>query len=183
MKILHKNWNTDFIGHRKWGYTLSIVMLVVSLVSFCTRGLNYGIDFKGGISIEASAATPIDVAAVREKLSSLKDLTIQSIGTEGTSISIQSLSDTNQEGAQEVQFIKDTLGPEYTFDSVENIGPRIGKELKEKSILASVLALLAISIYIWIRYEWPFAIGCLGEDASTVSCNGVSPLRRGASIV
>ena len=80
MKILHKNWNTDFIGHRKWGYTLSIVMLVVSLVSFCTRGLNYGIDFKGGISIEASAATPIDVAAVREKLSSLNTEKLRSRG-------------------------------------------------------------------------------------------------------
>lgn len=159
--IFHKTWNLNFIGHRKWGYIFSTILLVISLISFVTRGLNYGIDFQGGISIEASKETTIDVAEVREKLKSLKDLTIQSVGTDGNAISIQTLGNTDGNSSQEVQFIKDTLGPEYSFNSIEVIGPRIGKELKEKSILASVLALLAISIYIWVRYEWPFAIGCL----------------------
>ena len=164
MSIFNKTWNINFIKYRKLGYLFSAILLCISLVSFATRGLNYGIDFTGGISVEASKETPINIAEVREKLSSLKDLTIQSIGTEEKTISIQTVGD-GQDSSKEVQFIKDTLGSEYSFDSIEVIGPRIGKELKEKSILASVLALLAISIYIWVRYEWPFAIGCLAALA------------------
>lgn len=155
-----RNYNFDFLGRRKIGYAIALTMFVISIVAFSVRGLNYGIDFKGGVLVEVTAAEKVNMDALRGQLSFLKDLSMQSIGTEGRSILIQTRPDDNETGPITVQKIKDTLGAGYTFDRVETIGPRIGSELKEKSLLASVLALLAIAIYIWFRFEWPFAIGC-----------------------
>ena len=151
----------EFMKQRKLGFFLSVVLLAISIFSFCTKGLNYGIDFEGGLLIEATSEQVVDIKKVRESLSFLRDLSIQTSGTEGKTILIQAKPDDNEKPNQLVSKIKDTLGPGYQYGQVEMIGPTIGKELKEKSLLASVLALLVISIYIWFRFEWPFAIGCL----------------------
>ena len=153
--------NIEFIGKRKWGFLLSVILLAISIFSFCTKGLNYGIDFEGGLLIEATSEQVVDLKKVRENLSFLRDLSIQTAGTEGKTILIQAKPEENQNANQLVAKIKETLGAGYQYGQVEMIGPTIGKELKEKSLLASVLALLVISIYIWFRFEWPFAIGCL----------------------
>lgn len=157
-----RNYNFDFLGNRKWGYALAIVLFVVSVASFGARGLNYGIDFEGGVLVEVTAQEKINMDKLRDDLAFLKDLSIQSIGTAGQSVLIQARPDVTEEnsGSATVQKIKDVLGTGYSYDRVETIGPRIGSELKEKSLLASVLALLAIAIYIWFRFEWPFAVGC-----------------------
>ncbi len=164
MKNLFKkrDYNFDFMKYRKWGYALAVLMLLASFVSFGVRGLNYGIDFEGGLLVEVQSTNQIDIAKVRSDLSFLKDLSIQSIGTEGNTLLIQALgTEDGMTGNQAVDRIKQTLGSDYSYNRVEVIGPRIGEELKNKSFWASVLALLAISIYIWFRFEWPFAIGCL----------------------
>lgn len=155
-----REYNLDFMARRKIGYAIAIVMFVVSVTAFGVRGLNYGIDFKGGVLVEVTAPQKVNMDELRTQLSFLKDLSMQSIGIDGRSVLIQTRPDDNSTGSATVQQIKDILGPGYTFDRVETIGPRIGTELKEKSLLASVLALLAIAIYIWFRFEWPFAIGC-----------------------
>ena len=151
----------DFIGRRSLGFFLSLVLLVLSIFSLCTKGLNYGIDFEGGLLIEATSDQVVDLKKVRDNLSFLKDLSIQTSGTEGKTILIQAKPESNQNASQLVTKIKETLGAEYQYGQVEMIGPTIGKELKEKSLMASILALLVISIYIWFRFEWPFAVGCL----------------------
>lgn len=156
-----REYNFDFMKQSKWGYALSIIMLIVSVVSFMTRGLNYGIDFEGGVQIEASSTETIKMDEVRKNLGFLKGLTIQSVGTEGKSILILAQPDETLNSNQLLEKIKSILGPTYSYQKVEIIGPTIGKELKDKSLLASILALLAITIYIWFRFEWPFAIGCL----------------------
>ncbi|MDY6407226.1 MAG: protein translocase subunit SecF [Pseudomonadota bacterium] len=153
--------NIGFIGQRKFGFLLSAVLLIVSVFSLCTKGLNYGIDFEGGLLIEATSEQTIDLEQVRNHLSFLRDLSIQTSGVEGKTILIQAKPEANQKANQLVSQIKETLGSGYKYGQVEVIGPTIGKELKEKSLLASVLALLVISIYIWFRFEWPFAVGCL----------------------
>lgn len=146
---------------RVFGYILSAVLLVVSVFSLSTRGLNYGIDFEGGILIEASADRVIDLEDTRAKLSFLRDLSIQTAGTEGTTILIQAQPEADENPNKLVEKIKTTLGSGFQYSQVEVVGPTVGDELKTKSLWASVLALLAISIYIWFRFEWPFAIGCL----------------------
>lgn len=154
-------YHFDFMKQSKWGYMLSALMVVVSIISFMTRGLNYGIDFEGGVQIEASSTENIKMDEVRQSLGFLKGLTIQSVGTEGKSILILAQPDETLNSNQLLEKIKSTLGSTYSYQKVEIIGPTIGNELKNKSLLASVLALLAICIYIWFRFEWPFAIGCL----------------------
>ena len=154
-------YHFDFMKQSKFGYVLSALMLIVSFISFMTRGLNYGIDFEGGVQIEASSTEKIKMDEVRKNLNFLKGLTIQSVGTEGKSILILAQPDETLNSNQLLEKIKATLGPTYSYQKVEIIGPTIGKELKDKSLLASILALLAITIYIWFRFEWPFAIGCL----------------------
>ncbi len=151
----------DFMRQRVFGYILSAVLLVVSVFSLSTRGLNYGIDFEGGILIEASADRVIDLEDTRAKLSFLRDLSIQTAGTEGTTILIQAQPEADENPNKLVEKIKTTLGAGFQYSQVEVVGPTVGDELKAKSLWASVLALLAISIYIWFRFEWPFAIGCL----------------------
>lgn len=163
MKKLFKKreYNFNFMKQAKWGYVLSALMLLVSFVSFMTQGLNYGIDFEGGVQIEATSSENIKMDEVRKNLNFLKGLTIQSVGTEGKSVLILAQPDESLNSNQLLEKIKSTLGPSYSYQKVEIIGPTIGKELKDKSLLASILALLAITIYIWFRFEWPFAIGCL----------------------
>lgn len=151
----------DFMRQRMFGYILSAILLVVSVFSLSTRGLNYGIDFEGGILIEASADRVIDLEDTRAKLSFLRDLSIQTAGTEGTTILIQAQPEADENPNKLVEKIKTTLGSDFQYSQVEVVGPTVGDELKAKSLWASVLALLAISIYIWFRFEWPFAIGCL----------------------
>ena len=146
---------------RVFGSILSAILLVVSVFSLSTRGLNYGIDFEGGILIEASADRVIDLEDTRAKLSFLRDLSIQTAGTEGTTILIQAQPEADENPNKLVEKIKTTLGSGFQYSQVEVVGPTVGDELKTKSLWASVLALLAISIYIWFRFEWPFAIGCL----------------------
>ncbi len=156
-----REYHFDFMKQAKWGYLLSALMLVASIISFMTQGLNYGIDFEGGVQIEATSTENIKMDEVRKNLGFLKGLTIQSVETEGKSILILAQPDEALNSNQLLEKIKTTLGPTYSYQKVEIIGPTIGNELKNKSLLASILALLAITIYIWFRFEWPFAVGCL----------------------
>ena len=163
-----RNFNINFLRIRKIGYSIAFVLLAISMWGFFTKGLNYGVDFEGGVLIEVSSENTIDMDKMRSDLSFLKELSIQSVGMgeEIKSVLIQTQAeDAGLTGPQLVEKIKSVLGAGYTYDRVETIGPRIGQELKEKSLLASILALLAISIYIWLRFEWPFAVGCMASLA------------------
>ena len=162
MKKLFKKreYTIDFMGQAKLAYILSVLLLLASIFSLTTRGLNYGIDFVGGVQIEASNETPIQMDVVRQKLSFLKDLSLQSVGVDGKGILIQAQPEGENPNALLTK-IKDALGEGYSYNEVEIVGPAVGAELKHKSLLASVLALLAIAVYIWFRFEWPFALGCL----------------------
>ena len=155
-----REYTINFMGQAKLAYLLSFILLAISVFSLATRGLNYGIDFVGGVQIEASSENEIQMDVVREKLSFLKDLSLQSVGTEGKGILIQAQPDGENPNAL-LSKIKVALGEGYSYNEVEIVGPAIGAELKHKSLWASILALLAIAIYIWFRFEWPFAVGCL----------------------
>jgi len=155
-----REYTIDFLGQAKLAYIFSFILLIISIFSLSTKGLNYGIDFVGGVQIEASSDTPIPMEIVREKLSFLKDLSLQSIGTDAQGILIQAQPEGENPNALLTK-IKDALGAGYSYNEVEIVGPAVGEELKYKSLWASILALLAIAVYIWFRFEWPFAVGCL----------------------
>lgn len=160
--FLEKTPHIDFIKIRWYGFILALLVFAGSIFSLWTKGLDYGIDFKGGLLIEIQTAAPTQAADVRAKLDSLnlEDLTIQSIGQEGTSFLIYTTG-TKQVVQTEMETynqVKELLGEEVAFRRVEMVGPTIGQELIKKSVIATVLAILAICIYIAVRFEWPFAL-------------------------
>ncbi|MDO4184790.1 MAG: protein translocase subunit SecF [Rhodospirillales bacterium] len=160
-----KDTNIDFLKYRKLGYALSITMCVVAILSMAFKGFNYGIDFSGGILIEVKSEQPINMEDMRKKLSSvdLDDLNLQSIGENGDEMMIRAQAKGLDEKAQmaAVNQIKESLGSGYEYRKVELVGPQVGDELKRAGVIASVIAVLAICLYVWFRFEWQFAIGAL----------------------
>lgn len=170
MKIF--NWVTkdttiDFMKGRKFCYGLSIVMVILSIASIATKGFNYGIDFSGGILMELKSEQKINLDQLRSQLSAinLEDINIQTIGETGDEVMLRAqakgLNEKEQMAA--VNEIKSALGSEFEYRRVELVGPQVGGELKKDGIIASLIAVIAITAYIWFRFEWQFALGaCLG---------------------
>ena len=160
-----KETNINFMKMRKLGFALSVIMVVLSLVCIFTKGFNYGIDFSGGILIEIKSQQPVNLDEMRQKLSGsgLEDITLQTIGDKGDEVMIraQAAGLDEKEQMSAVNSIKETLGESYDYRRVELVGPQVGDELKTAGIIASIIAVLAISAYIWVRFEWQFALGAM----------------------
>lgn len=157
-----KPTNLNFIGARKLAFVFSAVLFFGSIASLCTQGLNFGIDFKGGVLMEVQAEQPVDMKAMRDKLGAL-DVDMQPLGTQGTEVLITALGrgDNEQEQMKIANVIRQELGEGYTFNRIEMVGPRVGSELIRNCILALVLAGVAITVYVWSRFEWEFALGVM----------------------
>ncbi len=160
-----KDTNIDFMKFRKVGYALSVAMVVLSVVCIVVKGFNYGIDFSGGILIELKSPEKINMEEVRKQLENvdLDDVNLQSIGEAGDEMMIRAQTKTKDEKEQmaAVNTIKKILGTEYEYRRVELVGPQVGGELKKAGMIASIIAVLAISLYIWFRFEWQFALGAM----------------------
>jgi preprotein translocase subunit SecF len=155
----------DFVGKRKLAFGLSIILIVISVGAFLTQGLNFGIDFRGGILMEIETEGPADIPALRRTLAGLNlgEVQIQEFGAPNdVLIRVQ-----QQEGGEDAQLkaitiIKETLGEGVTeYRRTEFVGPTVGAELIKSAILAVVLALGGILIYIWFRFEWQFGVGAV----------------------
>ncbi|MBQ8481936.1 MAG: protein translocase subunit SecF [Alphaproteobacteria bacterium] len=156
----------DFLKLRKVGYALSVLLIIASIASIAVKGFNYGIDFSGGVLIDVKSKNgPVDVDSIRKELSGLKldELTLQAVGQTGEQLMIRAQANNADEESQRIAVnqIKDILGKDFTFERIESVGPQVGDELKLSGILASVFACVAISLYIWFRFEWRFALGAL----------------------
>ena len=172
MKLLPEFKGYDFFPHdlrlpfmRYKGLALgaSVVGMLLSLALFFTMGLNYGVDFKGGSLVEVqSTAGPADVGQLREKLGKLGlgAVQIQSFGAP-TDVLIRIEEQPGGDGAQQaaLQKVVEALGNQYTQRRVEVVGPAVSSELRMTGIIAVLVGLLAISAYVWFRFEWQFAVG------------------------
>ena len=143
----------------------SIILMVLSLGIFFTKGLNYGVDFKGGSIIEVqSQSGPVDLAALRQKLSALDlgDVQIQEFGA-ASDILIRIEQQPGGEEAQQeaVKKVTAALGDDYVQRRVEIVGPAVSSELRTTGIIAVLVSLVAIIVYVWFRFEWQFAIGTI----------------------
>lgn len=175
LKLVPDNSAFDFLRQMRLTAAFSAMLVLVSIGLFLGKGLNLGIDFRGGILIEAQSQNAVEVAKIRSDLSrlSLGDISIQSFGSK-RDILIRVQRQEGDETAQiaAIQRITETLGENFDIRRTEFVGPTIGAELAEKGMLAVGCALLAIMIYIWFRFEWQFSIAAviaLGHDViSTV---------------
>jgi preprotein translocase subunit SecF len=163
--LLHKTPNIDFMRFHKAGFALSILLTVVSVGSFFGFGLNYGIDFVGGVLIEARSTNgPANLADMREKIDALHlgENSLQGFGSPNDvliRLSRQPGGDAAQEKVNNA--VRQALGANIEFRRVEVVGPKVGEELIRAGVLATVLALLAIAAYVWFRFEWQFGVGAM----------------------
>jgi preprotein translocase SecF subunit len=159
------NLRLPFMRFKGICLALSIIAMAISLGLYFTRGLNYGVDFKGGSLIEVqSKSGPADLADMRNKLNALGigDVQIQSFGAD-TDVLIRVEQQPGGDAEQQVAMKKvvDTLGDGFTQRRIEVVGPAISSELRRTGIIAVLASLVAISIYVWFRFEWQFAVGCV----------------------
>lgn len=160
-----KDTNFDFMKSAKITYCVSGALLVLSILCIAIRGFNFGIDFSGGILMEIKSEKVIDVDEIRKTLNSLDidDLNLQAMGEDGTEMVIRAQAKDMDEKAQMavINEIKQTLGSSYEYRRIELVGPQVGGELKKDGVIASLIAVLAITAYIWFRFEWQFALGAI----------------------
>jgi len=161
--VIRRTPQIDFMRWHVYGLAFSLLLTALTVGIFLTKGLNYGIDFKGGTLIEVRSTTgPADLAAMRAKLEALHlgDPSLQEFGSP-TDVLIRMPQQPGGDAAQmkAIQQVRDALGPGMDYRRVEVVGPSVGSELIRAGVLATVLALGAILLYIWFRFEWQFGVG------------------------
>ena len=173
LRLVPKNINWDFFSQSKLWLGISALLLIGSLVSFLLQGLNFGIDFRGGTTIRTESAQIIDVAAYRQALSALElgDVTISEVfdPTFDADQNVAMIRIQAQEGQEAVSAkttnaalsVLQDVAPDIAFVSVESVGPKVSGELIQNAIIAVVLAIAAVLVYIWLRFEWQFAVGAV----------------------
>ncbi len=154
----------NFVGRRMLFLAFSTALVLGSIGLFFTQGLNFGVDFRGGILMEIRTPQPADLGELRSRLNGLGigEVSLQQFG-EPTDvlINIARQEGDEQQQIQAIETVKDALGADVEMRRQEFVGPKIGDELKEAGLLATVLALLGIGIYIWLRFEWQFGAAAL----------------------
>lgn len=173
LRLVPDNTNINFFGYAKVTFGGSVVLLVASLVVYLFMGLNFGIDFKGGTTIRTDSTAAVDVAAYRAAVTplGLGDVTITEVfdPTFADDQHVAMVRIQAQEGQESVtsetiakiEAALQAVDPSITFPSVESVGPKVSGELIQKAILAVTGAIAAIVIYIWLRFEWQFALGAV----------------------
>ncbi len=160
-ELIKTGTNIDFIGKSKIYFAVSIILCILGLALIFGKGFNYGVDFSGGTSVQVTFENPVDIDNMRSILS-------QSIGG---SVSIQTIGNNNSfrikveqgVGDENLKKISDTIsdtlttkfseGGKVIIDSVEQVGPQVGKDLKRQALFAVLYAVIGILIYVAIRFE------------------------------
>ena len=173
LRLVPKDTNYDFFSRSKLWLGFSALLMIVSVLSFLYQGLNFGIDFRGGTTLRTDSAQPVDVAAYRGALQQLKlgDVTITEVFDPNfrddqnvTMIRIQAQDGQEAVSSEIVEAARAALSavaPDIVFVSVESVGPKVSGELIQTAVIAVVLAIGAVLVYIWLRFEWQFAIGAV----------------------
>ena len=143
---------------------LSVSLVIISLLLLTFKGLNFGIDFKGGTLIELrSTDSKINVSSLRDNLSqmNLGDVSVKNFGNE-TDFLIKFENNENKNVIEEIKKNLDkSFGNSFNFRRVENVGPKVSAELLRSGVIAISVALFLMLVYIWIRFEWQFSLGAI----------------------
>ncbi len=173
LKLVPEHTTINFFRWQAGTFGFSVLMVLVSIVLIATMGLNFGIDFKGGTTIRTETTTAIDVAAYRAAVSPLNlgDVTITEVfdptfaaDKHVAMIRIQAQSGAESATPEMVAAIEAAVqatDPAVIFVSVESVGPKVSGELIQTALLAVLAANAAILFYIWLRFEWQYAVGAV----------------------
>ncbi|MEQ9259057.1 MAG: protein translocase subunit SecD [Roseovarius sp.] len=173
LRIVPQETNFDFF--RRWRISLGIggVLIMVAFGSFLLQGLNFGIDFRGGTTIRTESAQPIDIGQYRNSIQQLElgDISITEVfdPTFGPEQNVAMIRIQAQDGEEsvstdviaQVEAALQEAVPDIQFTSVESVGPKVSGELIQTAVIAVLLAIGAVLVYIWLRFEWQFAVGAV----------------------
>ena len=155
----------NFFKYRRIAFFFSMILIISSLFLFLKTKLNLGIDFKGGIMIEANFSKSPNLSDLRNQLDSLTpgNVEIQEFGSEtNVLIRIEKNSDVEDEQKELINILKNELPSDVDYRRIEFVGPKVGKELQLIAIKAVLFSLIAMFIYIWFRFSgWQFGLGAL----------------------
>ncbi len=165
MELFRKTTSIPFMAQRRAWYGVSAFIIVGSIVLVLVRGLNFGIDFTGGVVVEAGYSGPADLQATRRALAEagLDNAQVQSFGT-ATDVLVRLPPAEGQQAMAltdaAVAAIR-SVDPGVEVRRTESIGPQVGKELAEKGATAMLMTLLFIGLYVILRFQWKFSVGAI----------------------
>jgi preprotein translocase subunit SecF len=165
LRIVPDDTKFDFMRFRRISFPISAILSIVAISLYFFHGLNFGIDFIGGTLIEVQTkAGPADLSKMRATIGGLKlgDFQLQQFGApDDVLIRISEQPGGDQAQQQAVQKVRDALGDEVDYRRVEVVGPSVSTELLAYGTIGLMLAIGAILIYLWFRFEWQFALGAM----------------------
>ena len=158
--------NINFHSFYKKFNIFSLIMVILSLIILLIKGLNLGVDFKGGTLIEIRTENArIDISEIRQSLlkMNLGDVNVKKFGKENDFlVKIEVVKTDNKNFIKSInEELSKDLGSNINFRRVENVGPKVSAELLKSGIIAICLSLIAMLFYIWIRFEWQFSLGAI----------------------
>lgn len=164
IQIFPKVPSFDLIGYRKIGFALSLLFIGLTVFSLATKGLNFGIDFTGGVVMEVRTEQTADVGKMRSLLddAGYGDASLQAYG-DGNEVLIRLKPHEGENQNKVTQTVRETLdngyGAHVDYLRTDYVGPQVGKELVQGSLIALGCALLGMMVYLWFRFEWQFGVG------------------------
>ncbi|MBK7013788.1 MAG: protein translocase subunit SecF [Xanthomonadales bacterium] len=178
MELFNPNSNIDFMRWRKVSLTVSAILMVLSAAVIFVRGLDYGLDFTGGANVEVNYEKAIDVADVRAALTAggfdkavvqtfggTNDFAIRIVSDENASSTTEEASAVaNDKIAANVLKALNVTRPDAKVTSSEFVGAQVGDELRNDGLVAVIFVIAGISIYLWIRFEWRFAVSAVASE-------------------
>lgn len=172
MQILNKETRIDFLKLKKVAIVFSAMLIIASITSLVTKGLNFGLDFTGGTSVEIQYGQAADLSEIRKQLeaANYQGAIVQNFGTsQDVKIRIpdQDFIPGDQIGAAVIDLLKSN-DPSVVEKYKGYVGPVVGEELKEQGALAMLVALICIMIYVALRFEWKFSLGSVAALAHDV---------------
>jgi preprotein translocase subunit SecF len=171
LKLAPEKTNIDFFRYAPITFGGSFVLMLASLILWFTMGLSYGIDFKGGTTIRTESTQVVDVHAYREALAPLGmgDVSITEVFDPSfradqhvAMVRIQAQGDAEAmtpEAIGKVETALKAVDPAISFPSVESVGPKVSSELVWTAVMAVAAACVGIGVYVWLRFEWQYALG------------------------
>ncbi|MEQ9608800.1 MAG: protein translocase subunit SecF [Kiloniellaceae bacterium] len=164
LRLVPDDTRLGFMQWRRAAFTFTLLLTLVSLAALWALGLNLGVDYAGGLLVEARAQAPFDLATLRGQLDALDlgDVTLQAFGG-GQDLLIRLQEQPGGAVGQEhaIAAVKALLTPGFEIRRTEAIGPQVSRELLQDGLLAALLAVLLIGVYVWFRFEWQFGLAAV----------------------
>jgi len=164
LRLFPDDTRFDFMGRRLVALAFTLLLTLASLSALGLNGLNLGLDFEGGVLIEARSAAAVDVARLRTELDALGigEVAIQSVdGERGVLIRVHQPDDAPSAATAVSNAVRGALGSGYEIRRTEFVGPQVSHELLRDGFVASGLAVALIAVYVWFRFEWQFGLSAL----------------------